>query len=131
MNLWPFTAPVNASGQAVVYVQHNLHGLVWKIYQLGFGLGQPAPSPQVAAHVNGLPLAATVTMQPTVFASHGPTLGQVPYAMESFMVGPPYPNLSAGDYIACAVLGAMPGDILTVAAYLDEMSAGMPQSMGA
>jgi hypothetical protein len=127
MLIKPFTASINSNGQGYLEVMHSLHGLVWKIYQLGIALGQAAPSPQVAAHVNGIPLAATVVMQPSVFADF-PT--QAPYAMESFMVGPPYINLSAGDAITVAVLGATPGDVLTVGAYIDENSAGMPQSMG-
>jgi hypothetical protein len=127
MLIKPFTASVNANGQAILNVMHSLHGLVWKVYQIGLALGQQAPSPQVAAHVNGIPLAATVTMQPSVFAQ---IPQQSPYAMESFMVGPPYINLSAGDMITVAVLAANPGDTFTVGAYIDEISAGMPQSMG-
>lgn len=131
MLIKPFQSTVDASGQAVVYVQHDIHGLVWKVYQLGFALGQAAPSPQIGAHVNGIPLAATVTMQPSVFANITvQPYNQPPYAMESFMVGPPYVNLDAGDYIVCAVLGATAGDVFTVGAYIDERSAGMPQSMG-
>jgi len=127
MLIKPFTAKVNNLGQAVVQIQHSVHGLVWKVYQIGFGLGVAAPSPQVAAHVNSVPLAATVTMQSSVFASIS---AQPPYAMESFFVGPPYIILSAGDMITCAVLGASSGDIFTAAAYIDESAAGMPQSMG-
>ncbi len=117
MKIAPFTSRVNSSGQAIVQVQHNLHGLVWKVLQIGFALGISAPSPQVAAHINGLPLTATVPMQPSVFAS---IVGQAPYAMETFMVGPPYPELQSGDAITCAVLAAVAGDTFTVAAYVEE-----------
>jgi hypothetical protein len=120
MLIKPFTASVNSSGQAVATIQHTLSGLAWKIYQIGFGLGQLAPSPQVAAHVNGVPLAATVAMQPSVFAN---IVGQAPYAMESFFVGPPYIILSSGDAIVCAVLGATSGDVFTAAAYIEEYDA--------
>ena len=117
----PFTAQVNANGQAVLQIGHSIHGLTWIVEQIGFGLGQNAPSPQVAAHVNGVPLAATVSMQASVFAS---ITGQAPYAMESFFSGPPYITLNAGDTITCAVLGATPGDVLTASAYVQEGSAG-------
>jgi hypothetical protein len=120
MLIKPFTASVNASGQAIVEITQSLSGLVWKVYQIGFGLGQLAPSPQVAAHVNGVPLAATVTMQPSVFAN---IPSQPGYAMESFFVGPPYIILSPGDQIVCAVLGANSGDVFTAAAYVDEFDA--------
>ena len=100
-------------------IGHTLSGMVWKVYQIGFGLGILAPSPQVAAHVNGVPLAATVAMQPSVFANIS---GQAPYAMESFFVGPPYILLSSGDTITCAILGGTAGDVFTSAAYVDEMT---------
>lgn len=127
MLIKPFTAVVASDGTATLQIAQALHGLVWKVYQIGFGLGQAAPSPQVAAHVNGIPLASTVTMQTSAFAN---IAQQPPYAMESFFVGPPYIILSAGDMITCVVLGAIPGDIFTAGAYVDEMPAGMPQSMG-
>jgi hypothetical protein len=127
MLIKPIQGTVNASGQGLAVVTHSLSGLVWKVYQIGFGLGKSAPSPQVAAHVNGVPLASTVTMQTSVFAAIS---GQPPYAMESFFVGPPYIYLNSGDSITCAVIGATPGDIFTAAAYIEELSAGMPQSMG-
>lgn len=127
MLIKPFTGSVNASGQAIAEVTHSLHGLVWKIYQIGFGLTKLAASPLVAAHVNGVPLAATITMQPSVFAS---IVSQPPYAMETFFVGPPYVVLSAGDKITCAVLGATPGDVFTAAAYVEERPASMNLSMG-
>jgi len=40
--------------------------------------------------------------------------------METFMVGPPYIYLMAGDTITCAVLGAIANDVFTVGAYIDE-----------
>jgi hypothetical protein len=123
----PFTGTVNASGQAQVIVSQNLHGLVWKVYQLGLALGKVALSAQVAAHVNGIPLTSTVTMQLAAFAN----MGQAPpYAMESFMVGPPYIILSAGDQLVVAVINAVPGDAFTVGAYVDERDASMAQDMG-
>lgn len=117
LQIVPFTAQVNATGQALVQVGHSLHGIVWEVQQIGFALGILAPSPQIAAHVNGLPLSATVAMQPSVFSA---ITGQAPYAMESFMVGPPYVFLSQGDTITCAVLGATNADTFTVAAYYIE-----------
>ena len=128
MLIKPFTATVNSSGQAVLSITHSLHGIVWKVWQIGFGLGELAPSPQVGAHINGIPLAATVSMQPAVFSSIS---GQAPYAMESYMVGPPYPVLSAGDQIVCAVLGATSGDVFTAGAYVDELDANQQTTMGA
>jgi hypothetical protein len=129
MLIKPFAGTVNSSGQAVVQVGHTIHGLIWKVYQLGFALGQVAVFAQTAAHINGIPLASNVVMQQSVFASLA-SLGQAPYAMESFMVGPPYPNLSAGDMISCGLINGTAGDTFTVGAYVDEFSAGMPQSMG-
>lgn len=129
MLIKPFQATVNASGQAVVAVTHGIHGLVWKVYQLGFALGQVALIAQTAAHINGIPLAGNVVMQQSVFSQLA-TLGQAPYAMESFMVGPPYPILSAGDMITCGVINAVAGDTFTVGAYIEERSAGMAQDMG-
>lgn len=119
MLIKPFTAKVNAQGQAMVEITHSLHGLVWKVYQIGFALGVLAPSPQIAAHVNGVPLASTVPMQPSVFAN---IAQQAPYAMEAFFVGPPYIVLSAGDKITCAVLAAKANDVFTAAAYIEERS---------
>lgn len=127
MQITPFIAQVNAQGQAILQVMHNLHGIQWKVYQIGFGLAKLAPSPQVAAHVNGVPLAATVAMQPSVFAN---IAQQAPYAMESFFVGPPYIILHAGDSITCAVLGATSGDTFTAAAYYEERPATMNLTMG-
>jgi hypothetical protein len=129
MLIKPFTGTVAANGIVVVNITHGLHGIMWKVYQIGFGLGIAAPSPQVAAHVNGIPLTATVTMQSSAFAQ-APAGQQPPYAMETFMVGPPYIYLQAGDVIACIVLGAVSGDTFTAGAYIDELSSGMAQSMG-
>lgn len=114
----PFTAKVNAAGIATVKIQHNNHGLAWIIYQIGFALGQNAPSPQVAAHMNGIPLVASVTMQSSAFSS---IVAEAPYAMETFFYGPPYVNLEAGDYITCAVIGANSGDVFTAGAYVNEV----------
>jgi hypothetical protein len=114
----PFTAKVASTGIAIVTISMSIHGLAWVVYQIGFGLGEVASSPQIAAHVNGTPLAATVTMQPSAFAS---IKGQAPYAMESFFVGPPYITLEAGDSITCAVTGATSGDTFTAAAYVNEI----------
>lgn len=127
MLIKPFVAPVNSSGIAVVTVTHSLSQLVWKVYQLGIGLGLSAINAQVAAHVNGVPLAATVQMQPSVFAN---IPSQSPYAMESFMVGPPYILLSSGDMLVVGVQNAVSGDTLTVAAYVDENDVNTPMSMG-
>jgi hypothetical protein len=127
MYVTPFVATVNASGQAVVEVGHSLSSVVWKVYQIGFALGQAAPSPQVAAHFNGVPLAASATMQTSVFAD---IVGQAPYAMENFMFGPPYLYLNSGDQITCAVLGANSGDTFTAAVYYDLLDASVAQNMG-
>lgn len=121
LQIQPFTATVNSSGQAVIQISHSLNGITWTVQQIGFGLGKNAVSPKVAAHVNGVPLAATVVMQPSVFAS---IIGQAPYAMETFFVGPPYIDLQAGDSITCAVLGAAAGDTFTAAAYITEDNTG-------
>lgn len=129
MLIKPFISPVNASGQAVVTVSHNIHGLVWKVFQLGFALNQVALLAQTAAHVNGIPLAGNVVMQQSVFAQFG-ALGQAPYAMESFMVGPPYPILEAGDQIVCGVINAVANDVFTVGAYVEERSSGGSLTMG-
>jgi hypothetical protein len=60
MLIKPFTGTVNGSGQSVVTVSHNIYGLRWKVYQLGFALGQLAQLAQVAAHVNGVPLGGVI-----------------------------------------------------------------------
>jgi len=114
----PFTGLVNASGIAVVKITHGLHGLAWRVYQIGFALGKLAPSPQVAAHMNGIPLVASVTMQSSAFSQ---IPQEAPYAMETFFYGPPYVNLEAGDYILCAVNGAIVGDTFTVGVFINEM----------
>jgi hypothetical protein len=113
----PFTALVNANGFAVITISQNLHGLSWIVYQIGFALGLAAPSPQIAAHINGIPLTSTVTMQSSAFSQ---ITGQSPYAMESFFVGPPYIDLEAGDQLVCAVTGAISGDTFTAGAYINE-----------
>lgn len=120
MLIKPFTAVVASNGIATVTVTHNLHGLVWKVYQLGLALGQNNVNAQAAAHVNGIPLAPTVPMQPSAFSA---VPGNAPYAMESTFIGPPYIPLSAGDQIVIAVINANSGDMLTVGAYVTEFSA--------
>jgi hypothetical protein len=115
----PFTATVGQDGIAIVQVGQNIHGLTWVVYQIGFGLGIQAASPQVAAHLQGQPLVASAPMQVSAFAQI-PT--QSPYAMESFFYGPPYVSLEAGENITCAVIAATPGDTFTVAAYVNEMT---------
>lgn len=124
MLIKPFTATITgsstANSQALANIGHTIHGLIWKVYQIGFAVGELAPSPQVAAHVNGVPLTAAVAMQPSVFSA---ITGQAPYAMESFFVGPPYVLLSSGDVIACGLIGGQPGDTFTAAAYVDEFDA--------
>lgn len=127
MLIKPFTGGVNASGQGIARIRHDLHGIVWKVFQIGFGLGILAASPQVAAHVNGIPLSGSAFMQQSVFSS---VTGEPSYAMESFFVGPPYILLSAGDTITCAVLGAASGDVFTAGAYLEEHSAFETLTMG-
>jgi hypothetical protein len=114
----PFTAPVGSNGIAVVTVTQSIHGLAWVVMQVGFALNIVASSAQVAAHINGTPLAATVNMQPSAFSS---ITQNTPYAMESFMVGPPYVTLEAGDQMVCAVISATPGDTFTVGAYVNEI----------
>lgn len=130
MLIKPFMGTVSATGQALVVVSHNLHGLVWKVFQLGLALNKTALTAQVAAHINGIPLTSTVIMQSSAFASVA-GFGQPSYAMESFMVGPPYPIMSAGDQLVVACINAIPGDTFTVGAYVEENSALMAQSMGA
>ncbi len=119
MLIKPFTEIIDSTGKATLQIRHNLHGLVWKVYQIGFGLGIVANSAQVAANVNGVPLTTTVTMQVSVFAY---LPDKAPYSMETFFVGPPYIPLSAGDYIECGVISAWPGDRFTAAAYIEEYS---------
>lgn len=115
MLIKPFTAQVKADGQAQLLIMHNVHGLAWKVYQIGFALGIFIAGAQVAGHVNGIPLSGAVIMQQSLF-------DEAPYAMESYFVGPPYIVLQAGDYIACAVRGATVGDTFTAGAYVEERS---------
>lgn len=114
----PFTAKVNAAGLATVQIGHSIHGLAWKVYQIGFALGTQAPSPQVAAHLNSQPLVASAPMQVAAFAS---IPGAAPYAMEMFFYGPPYVMLESGDMITCAVNGANNNDVFTATAYVQEI----------
>jgi hypothetical protein len=127
MLIKPFTATVDANGHATITVGHNQALLKWKVFQVGLALGQVANFAQVAGHVNGIPLASTVIMQPSVFAS---LPGQAPYAMESFMVGPPYIYLRSGDQFVIGVINATSGDTFTVGAYVEEMSVDDDESMG-
>lgn len=119
----PFTATVGSDGYASVTVEHNLHGLVWKVYQIGCALGIVNVNAQAAAHVNGIPLAPTIPMQPTAFSQ---IVGAAPYAMESTFNGPPYIPLSAGDQIVVAVVNATATDTFTVGAYVTEFQATDP-----
>ena len=114
----PFTAMVGSNGIATLSITQSLHGISWIVYQIGFALGLPAPSPQVAAHMNSVPLVASATMQTSAF-SQVPT--DAPYASETFFYGPPYINLESGDQIVCAVIGATPGDVFTAGAYVNEI----------
>lgn len=120
MLIKPFTSKVNASGIAELDVTHSLAGMVWVVYQVGFALNLNAGSPQVAAQVNGMPLGATIAMQPSAFTG---IPGFASYGMLSFMVGPPYTFLNSGDKLSCAVLGATSGDTFTAGAFIDELSA--------
>lgn len=122
------TATVNSNGQAIIRIRHDLHGLAWKVYQIGMALGILNNSPpQVAAHVNGIPLAGSAFMQPSVFNQ---ITGEPAYAMESFFVGPPYVILQAGDTITCAVMSATAGDVFTVGVFLEERPWQADISMG-
>ncbi len=109
---------MGSNGIAIAIITQTSHGLAWVVYQIGFGLGQQASSPQVAAHLNGQPLVASAPMQLSAFAS---VPGAAPYAMETFFYGPPYVTLESGDSITCAVTGANPGDIFTAAAFVNEI----------
>lgn len=128
MLIKPFIATVDASGHATVTIRHDIHGLQWKIYQIGFALGQNAPLAQLAANVNGVPLTSTVVMQQSVFSQLS---AQPPYAMESFFVGPPYIPLMAGDQLTIGLINGKAGDIFTAAAYIEELDATEPAYMGA
>lgn len=114
----PFTAPVNASGFSMVTVTHTLQGIAWEVVQVGMSLAQAAPSPQVAAIVNGIPLVSAAIMVTSVFAS---SPGSAPVAMTSCFYGPPYVTLEAGDQMVVGVIGATPGDTFTVGAYINEV----------
>lgn len=114
----PFTASVDSNGIATVEITHSIHGLAWTVYQIGFGLAQQAPSPQVAAHLNGIPLVASAPMQIAAFAS---IAGAAPYAMEMFFYGPPYVTLESGDKLVCSVIGANSGDVFTAGAFVNEI----------
>ena len=127
MLIKPFTARIDSTGKATLEIRHDIHGLVWKVFQIGFGLGVVANSAQVAANVNGVPLTTTVTMQVSVFAY---MTGKAPYSMETFFYGPPYILLSAGDFIECGVISASPGDTFTAAAYVEEHQAYELLTMG-
>lgn len=129
MLIKPFMTAVNSNGQAIITVEQNIHGLQWKVFQVGFALGKVSQTAQVAAHVNGIPLAPSILMQPSVF---GPLSGSgsPPYAMEAFMVGPPYIILQPGDQMVCGVINAVAGDIFTIGAYVEEHQASANLTMG-
>lgn len=109
----PFTAKVGSNGQATLSITHNLNGIIWQVFQIGFALGISSSFAQVGAHFNGIPLTAAVVMQPVTFTGF-------PYRMESYFVGPPYIGLKAGDQIVCAVINAASGDTFTAGAYISE-----------
>lgn len=109
----PFTAVVDGTGSGTVIITHSQKGLIWQIFQIGFALNKKAFNPQVGAHFNGIPLTSAVSMQPVSFSG-------VPYAMESYFVGPPYVGLKAGDQIVCSVTGATSNDTFTAGAYISE-----------
>lgn len=109
----PFTVTVGSNGQAQVDIAHNINGLIWQVFQIGFALGITSSFAQVGAHLNGIPLTAAVVMQPVTFSGF-------PYKMESYFVGPPYVGLRAGDKITCAVINATSGDTFTAGAYISE-----------
>lgn len=109
----PFTGVVDGTGEGTVIITHSQKGLIWQIFQIGFALNIKAFNPQVGAHFNGIPLTSAVAMQPVSFSG-------VPYAMESYFVGPPYVGLKAGDQIVCSVTGATNGDTFTAGAYISE-----------
>lgn len=117
MLIKPFTGLVSDSGQALAVVSHSIDGSVWKVCQIGFMLSHAAPSPRVAAHMNGVPLVPPIAMQPSKFIDGE---GEAPYAMEAFFAGPVPIDLLAGDCITCAVSGGTPGDTFTVTAYIGE-----------
>lgn len=109
---------MNSQGQGFVEVTHSIHGLAWEVQQVGLGLGKAAPSPQVAALINGVPYVTTVVMGTSVFANMP---GAAPIAMSSEFTGPPYPILEAGDKLTVGVTGAIAGDVFTVVAYVNEL----------
>ena len=127
MLIKPFIETVNSLGQALATITTPLSNLTWKIYQIGMGLALPAPSAQVAAHLNGVPYTASVTMQPSIFAQ---IPGASPYFLEGFFNGPPYPVLSAGDQIVIGLVGAQPGDQFTVSIVYEEIAAKANATMG-
>jgi hypothetical protein len=123
----PVTATVNTQGTALVTIGHSLSNIKQKVYQISFGLGLLAPSPQVAIHLNGVPWAASAAMQQSVFAS---IPGAAPYAQENVWYGPPYIYLQSGDALVCGVIGAIPGDQFTASAILEEYDFSASESMG-
>lgn len=109
----PFTGIVAANGVGECVIVQSLHGIIWQIFQIGFALNQTAFNPQAGAHFNGMPLTSAVAFQKVSFPG-------VPYAMETFFVGPPYIGIKAGDQIVCTVTSATAGDTFTAAAYISE-----------
>lgn len=127
MLIKPFTSKVDSSGHSLLTISHGIHGLQWKIYQIGFALGVLSPLAQIAAHINGIPLTSTVSMQQSVFSQQP---GQPPYAMESFFVGPPYVALMAGDQLVVGLINGTSGDTFTAGCYIDELDATQPAYLG-
>lgn len=109
----PFTTKVGSNGQASLTISHNINGLIWQVFQIGFGLNVTAINAQVGSHWNGIPLTSSVLMQPVMFQG-------VPYAMESFFFGPPYLALKAGDQVVCSVINAVANDTFTAGAFISE-----------
>jgi hypothetical protein len=121
----PFTTVVDANGNAVLEISHSIHGLAWQVMQIGLSLGKAAPSPQVAATINGIPFVSSVVMGTSVFASMP---GSAPVAMTTELTGPPYPVLEAGDKMMVGVTGATAGDIFLAGAYINELESPATQA---
>jgi hypothetical protein len=133
-------ATVNAAGQAIIgsvigqavigtpgQFGTIAAGEARKVYQIAFGLGQLAASPQVSIYVRGVPVAASAAMQESAFSA---LAGAAPYAMMTVWYGPPYLYIDSADQITCGVFGATAGDQFTASMFYDEVDALAPQSMG-
>jgi hypothetical protein len=121
----PFNTIVDGNGHGVITLSQSIHGLAWQIMQIGLGLGKLAPSPQIAALINGVPFVSSVVMAPSVFANFP---GLTPMAMTTELTGPPYPMLEAGDAMLIGVTGAIAGDVFTAAAYVNEIHSPAEQA---